>query len=1403
MQCTTCKAGIQRSGVEPDARRLPARLSSRWKRMTGKFTTSFWPSLPPKIIDSRFTRLTLALAISAMIVESLLPPRMLRPSVSSGINMGTLEDGAVGRLCESALTDAAGSTLPTLEGTEGAEHVKHRKLNGSLREAMQAAIYQVEREDVASPGDAPSTYHAFNPANNLDAYFTPKGTEIICRRNGTSSTGVARGEARLSMELRGYGYAQDMTALEPLTSDQIRVSNQRIENARTAAGTGERVLTEWYENKPDGLEQGFTITSKPKVATQGNWLNISLEVKGSLLAKQQKDGQAIFLETPKGERVLRYGGLMAEDSKGRELLAYMRVEGKKVSLVVDDKEAIYPLSVDPTFAFQQKLTASDGQAGDGLGISVSISGDTAVVGAYLATVGGNRFQGAAYVFVRNSGGWSQQQKLTATDGTAGDQFGESVSISGDTALVGASNATHFGPGAAYVFVRNGGAWSQQQKLTAADGQAFGTSVSINGDAALVGAPGVNSFHGAAYVFVRNSGAWSQQQKLTASDGQEFDEFGVSLSISGSTAIVGANAATVGANHAQGAAYVFVSNGAAWSQQQKLTADDGQAFDIFGSSVSIDGNTALIGAPQNEGSGRGIGQAYVFASDGAAWSQQQKLADPDGQSGDQFGCSVAISGDTAIVGAEGVTPGTVNQPGAAYVFLSSCGTWSQQQELTAPDGKSNERFGFSVSVSGGTALVGASNATVGPNAQQGASYVFARPCPTIVVGPSSLPSSLAGSAYPSTVFTETGGVGSVAFSECGTLPTGLSFNSGTATLSGTPTKPGTFPITVTATDQNACAGTQSYSIVITCEAITVTPDALPSGTAASPYGPIAFGQTGAIGAVTFTETGTLPTGLALSTSGVLSGTPTQTGIFPITVTATDSNNCTGGSACTLIINSVGCPTITVTPDSIPVGTLNAPYPVTDFGQTGGSGAATFMLTSGTLPAGMSLTAEGVLSGTPTQTVANQSLTITATASGCSGDVTVSLTIVGPPTITKAFGAPSILLGSTTILSFAIANPNTTATVTGVGFTDNLPSGLRVASPSGASGNVGGTITAVPGSRTITFAGGSVAPNASGNVTLNVVGVAVGINNNTTGPISSSNGGTGGASNTATITVVAPSNLAPRVFVSGGGNDSNPCNLGTPCRTIGAALNAVAPGGEVVILNSAGYGQFTINKAVTIIASQGVYAGVSVFSGDGITISAGPADIVILRGLTVNGLGGSSNGIVFNSAQALFIERCVINGFPANGLNFNGAGSLFAKDSIIRNNAGSGIRLTGSMSGLALASIDRVRLEANGTGLAVLDSARASIRKSVSSGNMTGLAVTPSTAPSEINVEKCLIANNGTGVLSQGSGAGVGTIRIAKCVITDNGLGLSQQSPGVLLSGGRNKLGGNTTDSTGTIGSYMVK
>jgi hypothetical protein len=354
---------------------------------------------------------------------------------------------------------------------------------------------------------------------------------------------------------------------------------------------------------------------------------------------------------------------------------------------------------------QAKLTASDGAPDDGFGVSVAISGSTAVVGASFK----NSQTGAAYVFVRSGTAWSQQAKLTASDGFSFDRFGTSVAISGPTVVVGAfghNNQT----GAAYVFVRSGTAWSQQAELTAADAQRFdnfGDSVAISGLTVVVGAEAKHDFIGAAYVFVRSGTAWHQQRKLTASDGKR-GSFGDSVAISRSTVVVGAEAK----NSNTGAAYVFVRSGTAWHRQARLTAADPAKDSDFGISVAVCGPAVVVGATHI--SSTATGAAYIFVRSGTAWSQQAKLTAPGPATIDFFGNSVAILGSTAVVGAPGQT-----SPGAAYVFVRSGTAWHQQAKLTASDGASGDFFGGSVAISRSTALVGAPN----NNSATGAAYVY--------------------------------------------------------------------------------------------------------------------------------------------------------------------------------------------------------------------------------------------------------------------------------------------------------------------------------------------------------------------------------------------------------------------------------------------------------------------------------------------------------------------------------------------------------------------------------------------------------------------------------------------------------------------------------------------------------
>ncbi len=370
-----------------------------------------------------------------------------------------------------------------------------------------------------------------------------------------------------------------------------------------------------------------------------------------------------------------------------------------------------------TFSFSQvfatteeaKLTASDGDVGDLFGLAVAISGDTAIVNARFDNDAGLN-SGSAYVFVRSGTTWTEQAKLTASDAAAGDEFGVSVAISGDTAIVGShmDDEAGSGSGSAYVFVRSGSTWTEQAKLTASDaaaGDLFGHNVVILGDTAIVSAhlsddAGPDS--GSAYVFARSGSTWTEQAKLTASDAAPSNFFGHNSGISGDTIIVGAEN-TFGTKPFAGAAYVFTKSGSTWTEQAKLTASDAAKDDHFGHSVEISGDTAMVGAFWDDDAGSKSGSAYVFVRSGSTWTEQAKLTASDAAVGDWFGHSTSIIGDTALIGSERDNDAGPDS-GSVYVFERSGSTWTEQAKLTASDAAPFDFFGHWVSFSGDTAIV---------------------------------------------------------------------------------------------------------------------------------------------------------------------------------------------------------------------------------------------------------------------------------------------------------------------------------------------------------------------------------------------------------------------------------------------------------------------------------------------------------------------------------------------------------------------------------------------------------------------------------------------------------------------------------------------------------------------------
>jgi hypothetical protein len=379
-------------------------------------------------------------------------------------------------------------------------------------------------------------------------------------------------------------------------------------------------------------------------------------------------------------------------------------------------------------AQQQKVKASNAGASDYFGYKVGIDGDTAVVGSFGDQPTSNTDAGSAYVFTRSGTTWSQQQNIYASDGAVTDNFGIAISISGDTIIAGAYRQDTGGTdaGAAYIFTRSGTTWSQQQKIQASDKAVedrFGRGVAISDDTVIVGAyteDAGGTDAGAAYIFTRSGTTWSQQQKLTASDAAAGDKLGFAVAIDDNTVVIGASYEDAGGTDA-GAAYIFTRSGTTWSQQQKLTASDAAAGDRFGFTVAISGDTVIVGAYMEDTGGTDAGSAYIYTRSGTTWTQQQKIQSSDIAAGDRFGYHVEIDGNVVVVGAYQEDTGATDA-GAAYIFTRSGTTWSQQKKIQGSDTGSGDNFGIGAAISGDTVIVGAwTEDTTASNS--GAAYIF--------------------------------------------------------------------------------------------------------------------------------------------------------------------------------------------------------------------------------------------------------------------------------------------------------------------------------------------------------------------------------------------------------------------------------------------------------------------------------------------------------------------------------------------------------------------------------------------------------------------------------------------------------------------------------------------------------
>ncbi len=427
-------------------------------------------------------------------------------------------------------------------------------------------------------------------------------------------------------------------------------------------------------------------------------------------------------------------GLMDDDlGIGSRMLP---VEGQAVGAVPGSQSEVSYLSFDAGTIIE----ASDAASSDLYGYSTAISGDLAIVGSRLDDDGGSS-SGSAYIYQNINGTWTEVAKLTASDPALGDQFGFSVSIEGDYAVVGAlfGDANLNSTGAAYVFHRDAGGldqWGQVAKLTAADaapGDYFGFSVAVSGDSVVVGAyqdDDASSASGSAYVFDRNEGGadnWGQVSKLTAADAAGGDNFGYAVDISGDSVIVGSRLDDDN-GFSSGSAYIFERNLGGlnnFGQLTKLVASDGFGGDNFGVAVAIDGSTAVVGSRLDDDNGSASGSAYVFRETSGVWSEAAKLTADDAAVSDHFGASVAVFGNDVVVGSV-FDDDSGNSSGSAYVFSKDEGgtdNWGQASKLVAPDALADEKFGQSVGIGSDGIIVG-TFPNVGDLSKTGKAYIFA-------------------------------------------------------------------------------------------------------------------------------------------------------------------------------------------------------------------------------------------------------------------------------------------------------------------------------------------------------------------------------------------------------------------------------------------------------------------------------------------------------------------------------------------------------------------------------------------------------------------------------------------------------------------------------------------------------
>jgi hypothetical protein len=514
-------------------------------------------------------------------------------------------------------------------------------------------------------------------------------------------------------------------------------------------------MSEWFLNDARGIEHGFDVPTPP--ARHGeNGFHVTMDITTSLRPEVIEDGRSAHFLNADGIPELHYRGLVVFDANNRSLPAHMQVtkgedhDSWQLAIHVDDRDARYPLVIDPVFTTNhQTINPSPQLPGERFATSVSISGNRMAVGVPMHDGPGGADTGAVdlYIYQEQLRLWQKTHRLYPSDPLVGANFGQSLHLDADTLIVGAPNDGSPGltSGAAYIFSRNAGGsenWGVVTKLLPADGHngaTFGASVALHGSIAAIGSPfrtGVGINAGAAYASFRdNSGTWSGPAQITGFNPIAQDRYGHAVAVSGNRIAVSAlygehvatpdNAGIVTMHH-----FTLGENGLPISNSTVIIHDlNPSSIAQFGAALAMQGDRLVVGSPMKPQGALVAGAALIYQhQEIGGWTWNTEIRPPDGKNGDNFGASLGLSGDTLAIGAPTRDEGSFVETGGVYLFersLVAPGGWGFTELLLRTFKQNDSRHGASVAISGDKIAAGIPLLDLAANIDMGILAVYLR------------------------------------------------------------------------------------------------------------------------------------------------------------------------------------------------------------------------------------------------------------------------------------------------------------------------------------------------------------------------------------------------------------------------------------------------------------------------------------------------------------------------------------------------------------------------------------------------------------------------------------------------------------------------------------------------------